>query len=155
MTNLRSFVDELNEHGKVLHTNKGRSMWPLIKEGRDVMVIEKRPEGRLKKYDIPLYTRGDDYIVHRILKVREDDYVICGDHNAKKEYGIRDEQILGVLTVVIRDGKREIRVDSLGQKIYAHLWCDFFYIRIFILKCSGLLHRIYRFAKRGFKRSGK
>ena len=53
---------------------------PLLREDRDVMIIE-RVTGRLKKYDVPLYKRPNgQYVLHRILKVRENDYVICGDH---------------------------------------------------------------------------
>ena len=65
-----SFEDELNAHGKLVYTNVGTSMMPLLRQHRDIIVIEKRPEGRLKKYDAVLYKRGRKYILHRILKSR-------------------------------------------------------------------------------------
>ena len=40
------------------------------------------------------------YVLYRILKVRENDYVICGDNRYRKEYGITDQHINGVLTSV-------------------------------------------------------
>ncbi len=40
----------------------------------------------LKKYDIPLYKHDNrQYAVHRVLKVRESDYVLCGDNQSAKE----------------------------------------------------------------------
>ena len=90
MSDYSTYEEELQKNGKIIHTNVGTSMMPLLRQNRDVMIIE-RPEGRLKKYDVPLYKRKNgQYVLHRILKVREKDYVICGDHCVKKEYGITD-----------------------------------------------------------------
>ena len=146
---ISTYERELSEHGKIIRTNKGTSMMPLIREGRDVMIIE-RPAGRLKRYDAPLYRRPDgSYVLHRILKVREQDYVICGDHLVHREYGITDDDIIGVLTGVIRDGKT-VKVTDLSYRIYSHLWCDFFYIRVAILTLKSLFARALRYIKRKF-----
>lgn len=143
MSEYSTYEDELQKNGKIIHTNVGVSMMPLLRQNRDVMIIE-RPNGRLKKYDVPLYKRKNgQYVLHRILKVRENDYVICGDHCVKREYGITDKDIIGVLTGVIRDGKT-ITMDNLGYKFYYHLWCDFFYIRVFLLKVRFFLGRVKR-----------
>ncbi len=142
-----SFKEQLAEKGRIIYTNVGISMMPLLRQRRDIMIIE-RPKGRLKKYDCPLYIRSDGaHILHRILKVRENDYVICGDHNTKKEYGITDDQIIGVMTGIIRNGK-EIDFNSLSYKLYYHLWCDFFYVRVAILKLKTFARRCASFIKR-------
>ncbi|MBQ8583751.1 MAG: S24/S26 family peptidase [Clostridia bacterium] len=151
MSEFSSYEEQLAEHGKIIYTNVGTSMMPLLREHRDVMIIE-RPTGRLKKYDVPLYkTPSGKYILHRILKVRENDYVICGDHCTRREYGITDEHIIGVLTGVIRDGKT-IRMDDFSYKLYYHLWCDLFYIRVAILKVKSFFVRGFRFLKKKLKR---
>jgi len=138
-----TFEEIINTQGKLIYTNKGDSMMPLIKEGRDLIVISK-VNGRLKKYDVPLYKRDNgQYVLHRILKVRENDYVICGDNRYYKEYGITDKHIIGVLTAVIRKDK-EISVNSFGYRLYVHLWCDFFLIRKIILKSKNVLKRMKR-----------
>lgn len=138
-----SFEEELARYGRLIYTNVGDSMQPLIRQGRDLLLIEK-PNGRLKKYDVPLYKRDNgQYVLHRILKVRKDDYVICGDNRRLKEYGITDRHIIGVLKAVIRDGK-EISTDSKMYILYVHLWCDFFFVRSFLLKAKELFRRIRR-----------
>lgn len=147
MSELSTYEDELRKNGKIIHTNVGTSMMPLLRENRDVMIIE-RHDGRLKKYDVPLYKRPDGkYVLHRILKVRDNDYVICGDHCVHREYGVTDDQILGVLTGVIRDGKL-ITMDAPLYKLYYHLWCDFFYVRVFILRVKFFVRRAVSFIGR-------
>ncbi len=128
-----TFETELETRGKLIYTNVGDSMMPLIREGRDLLILEK-PEGRLKKYDVPLYKRDSgQYVLHRILKVRREDYVICGDNRWQREYGITDRHIIGVLTGIVRDGQ-EIPVTDWRIRLYVHLWCDFFYVRAFLLR---------------------
>ena len=64
--------------------------------------------------------------------MRPNDYVIVGDHNIRREYGITDDMILGVMTRVIRDGKT-ITMDDRRYRLYVHLWCDFYHVRAAIL----------------------
>lgn len=144
-----TFEEQLAQNGKLIYTNRGDSMMPLIRQGRDLLIIVP-VQGRLKKYDVPLYKRDNgQYVLHRILKVREHDYVICGDNRWSKEYGITDRHIIGILTGVIRNG-REISVNDRKYKAYVHLWCDLFPVRAFITHVINKLSRI----KRG-KRHGK
>lgn len=159
MNNSKStFEDELKRTGRIIYTNVGDSMMPLLRQHRDVMVIE-RPEcwddipedgaKKLHRLDVPLYKRDSgQYVLHRILKVRKDDYVICGDNRWFREYGISDRHILGVLVAVIRDGK-EIPMDSLLLRIYSHIWCDFFWVRAMILWVRDLPARIKRKIRNG------
>lgn len=138
MMNKSTFEEEIQRNGKLVYTNVGDSMNPLIRQGRDLLVVSK-VNGRLRKYDIPLYKRDSgQYVLHRILKVRKDDYVTCGDNRWQKEYGITDSHIIGVLTAVVRNGK-EIPVTDKKYRLYVHLWCDFFYIRAFILRAKHFI----------------
>lgn len=135
-----TFEEEISRTGKLIYTNVGDSMMPLIREKRDLLIISK-VRGKLKKYDVPLYKRDSgQYVLHRILKVRKDDYIICGDNRWKKEYGITDRHIIGVLTGVVRNGKT-ISVNNRMYRLYVHLWCDFFCIRAFTLRTKNYLKR--------------
>ena len=138
-----TFEEQLAKSGKLIYTNKGDSMMPLIKQDRDLLVIEP-VQGRLKKYDVPLYKRDSgQYVLHRILKVRDNDYVICGDNRWSKEYGVTDRHIIGVLTAVIRNG-REVSVNSRKNRLYVHLWCDLFPVRAFVLHAANKLKRLIK-----------
>lgn len=138
-----SFEEILERDGRLIYSSVGDSMLPMIRQGRDLLVIEK-PKGRLKKYDIPLYKRDNGrYVLHRVLKVRDEDYVICGDNRWYCETGITDRHIIGVLTAVIRNG-REIPLSGRCYRLYVFLWCRLFLVRVFILRGSNLIRRIGR-----------
>ena len=128
-----SFEEELDKKGILVYTNKGNSMHPLIRQGKDVLII-KKCNTRLKKMDVPLYKReSGQYVLHRIVKVNKSDYVLRGDNTYYNETGIRDDQILGVLSGVIREGK-EISVNSFSYKLYSYFWYYTYYLRKLIIK---------------------
>lgn len=142
-----TFKDELLERGYLVYKNKGVSMMPLLRQDRDLMIIEKKEEGQLKKYDAVLFIRDNgQYVLHRILKVREHDYWIVGDNCFTGEY-IKEEQIIGVLKGVMRDSK-QISVEDKGYRLYVWLWCYFYPVRILILRGIWLLKGVLRRIKR-------
>lgn len=127
-----SFGELLARDGRLVYTNVGDSMKPLIREGRDLLVIEPK-RGGLRKYDVPLYRRDDGrYVLHRVLRVRADDYVLCGDNRRSKEHGVTDRHIIGVLTAVVRDG-RTVSVTDRGYRLYVRVWCGLFPLRALML----------------------
>jgi len=140
-----SFEEELDRKGSIVFTNKGVSMMPLLREDRDLMVIEKKGPERCKKYDAVLFKRRNgQYVLHRILKVREKDYYIAGDNCRSGEY-VTDDQILGIMTQVVRDGKTITPEDPNYQR-YVHLWCDVYPLRMGLLylrdKTGAVLRRL-------------
>ena len=73
--NKAAFEEIIERDGRLIYTNKGDSMMPLIKEGRDLLVIEKT-NGRLKRFDVPLYKRDTgQYVLHRIVAVKSGKYM--------------------------------------------------------------------------------
>ncbi len=122
-----TFEDELAQNGRLVFATKGSSMQPMLRQGRDLVIIRPRPLDdcgqpvRCKKYDVALYKAGGRYILHRVVRVLPDCYTFCGDHNLRKEYGIQDAQILGVLTAFVRKGV-EIPVTNRAYRLYVRLW---------------------------------
>lgn len=141
----KTFEELLSQDGFLVYTNVGGSMLPLLRQRRDIIEIRKKEPGRCQRYDVVLYKRGDKYILHRILKVLPEGYIIAGDNNTFVETDIRDENILGVMVRVIRDGK-SITMDNWKYRLYVHLWCDCYPVRMLILrvmrKAYGVLRRI-------------
>ncbi|MEE0266154.1 MAG: S24/S26 family peptidase [Acutalibacteraceae bacterium] len=112
-------------------------MLPLLKQGRDLFIVKKKTQNRCKKYDVVLFKRADNkYVLHRIIKVNKDDYTIRGDNCVNKEYGVTDENILGVMTSFIRKGK-EYTVENKLYKIYSVLWCKLYFLRKLYQKLSS------------------
>ena len=128
-----TFEELLEKDGYFLFTNTGVSMMPLLRQQKDIVEIRRKKAGRCRKYDVVLYRRKDQYILHRILKVLPSGYLIAGDNCVSVETDIKDENILGVMTRVVRNGKT-ITPDQIGYKCYVHLWCDVYPLRMWILK---------------------
>lgn len=146
MENYTSVREILEETGKYTSLTKGRSMWPLIHHQKDNIIVIK-PEGRLKKYDIALYERNGDYIMHRVVEVHDDHYIIIGDNCISKEY-VTDDMIVGVLAGFYKNGKRYVDCEnSKAQKIYAKIWTSLYPLRpaiLFAEKVAGKIKRILK-----------
>lgn len=142
-----TFEEMLETKGCFLYTNVGISMMPLIRQRRDIIEIHKKGPDRCKKYDVVLYKRGSRYILHRILRILPDGYLIAGDHNVFIEKDVTDDMILGVMTRMIRNGKT-ITPDNLWYKLYVHLWCDFYPIRMWIIRKKYFVWRVLRKIKK-------
>ena len=138
--------EQLLKYGSYATNTVGVSMKPLFKTKRDVVII-KKPDGELKKYDVALYPRGDKYVLHRVIKVRDDDYVIRGDNTFALEH-IAKERIIGVLTEFNRKGKHH-SVTDFSFRVYSRVWNFIYPIRYLVHLPRPILVRIYR---RLFKR---
>ena len=89
---------QLAEQGFYVSTTVGCSMRPMLRNRRDRVIVLPIGDERLKKYDLPLYRRPDGkYILHRIIGVRDGEYVIRGDNTYAKEY-VPDAWVLGYVT---------------------------------------------------------
>ncbi len=134
-----SYEDYLNKYGVLTYSIKGVSMLPLLREGKDLFTVTKKEDERCKVGDVVLYRRPpNDCVLHRIIKVREHDYVILGDNCVQKEYGITDEDIIGVMTGFVRDGKTH-SVAELGYRLYTFLMLHTVAGRIFLKKRKGTM----------------
>ena len=139
------YEEYLEQYGDLTYCNVGTSMLPLIKQGRDLFTITKKGEERCRKYDVVLYRRPpDQYVLHRIVEVRPKDYVILGDNCVRKEYGITDDDILGVMTGFMHKG-RNYTCENFGYKAYSRVWVACAPVRI-------LIKRTVWWAKRHVKR---
>ena len=99
---------------------KGMSMLPMLRQGRDSVILSPLPE-KLKKYDLPLYRRENgQFVLHRVIRVGET-YTCMGDNQFTAEPGLGREQMIGLVTAFCRDEK-QIPVTALGYLIYCRVW---------------------------------
>jgi hypothetical protein len=78
-------------------------MLPMLKNRRDTIVVLPKKE-RLKPLDVALYKRGDDYVLHRVLALLDDGYLIRGDNCYRDEH-IKEENVIGVLSEFFQKDK--------------------------------------------------
>ncbi len=102
----------IKRDGVYVTGTQGISMLPFIRQGHSRVIVVPIKE-RLKKYDVALFHRKTgEYVLHRVVKVRKNDYVFCGDNQKTWEYGITDELIVGVMCELYNDG---VKVDIDGE----------------------------------------
>lgn len=144
-----SFEQILERDGSLAYTNRGVSMMPLLRQGKDVMLIEKC-EPPYKKYDAVLFRRNNgQYVLHRIMRVMDGSYYIIGDNCISGET-VRQEQILGVLTGVKRNGKL-IREDDRLYRCYVRFWWAIFPLRKVWMRLRPYLGAVKRRLKKLLK----
>lgn len=90
----------LSLKGKYVGPTVGVSMLPMLKNRRDTIVVSVKTD-RLKPLDVALYKRGEDYVLHRVISITDDGYIIRGD-NCYADEVVPESAVIGVLTEFFR-----------------------------------------------------
>jgi hypothetical protein len=121
-------------------TITGNSMLPFLADGRDTVYLSKvsRP---LRKGDMIFYRRDNGrYILHRVYRVESGRFWIVGDAQTSLEPGIRQDQVIAIVTAVRRKGKL-LKSGSLCWKFFEKVWICMIPFRPYIFKVHALLSR--------------
>ena len=128
--------EALSNGAQVCITETGTSMQPMLHSQKDTAVL-KKPQARLKKYDLALYRRENGaFVLHRVVAVTENGYVMCGDNQTVVEHGITDANIIAVVKSFTRNSK-EYTAENRLYRFYSRVWTNTRFIR-----------RLYRGGKR-------
>ena len=140
-TNFKNAKYLLEQNGEISGRTVGKSMIPLFRSGKDIAII-KKIDRKLKVNDVLLYRKKDtdEFILHRLIKIDENGYVIRGDNRYSVEKNITDDDIIGVMTAFKRNGKYYECGKSIFYRIYV------FYIRA-SYPFRRLLHKFRSFIK--------
>lgn len=134
VTVLREMVEQGME---VSMTVSGTSMEPFLFHKRDRIYFQS-PEENIKKGDIVFFQRKTgEYVMHRVLKVRKQQYYLAGDHQTFLEGPIERQQIFAKIISVERAGVW-LSENDIIWKFYAGCWRRLFLVR----KVANKLKRI-------------
>lgn len=132
----------LEKDGFIVQMPFGISMYPMLKQKKDSVVIKKISE-KPRENDVVLFQAvTGKYLLHRVIKVNENDYTIRGDNNLQHEYGVKDEQILGILIGFYKGEKYIDCNNNKLYKIYYHLNRRTYYIRALYKLCRLFLSKV-------------
>lgn len=122
----------LKEGQDVTINVRGASMHPFLSESRgDQVILEGAeagtPDGRervkVNVNDIVLFRLGDRYILHRILKINDNDIAeIQGDGILNAKEHCHRDQILARVSTIIRSGKDAINTKSSTYRRNVRIW---------------------------------
>ena len=127
-------ANRMAEGERVRIRAKGNSMLPFIRDGKDMIVLEKPNEQSFRKGCLLLALLKDGrYVLHRVKKVdaivnqsmdvavNETCLLLHGDGNLATFETCTRQEVIAEATIVIR-GKRKIRKGSWRWKMYRYLW---------------------------------
>lgn len=148
-TEKQKIEDVLASQGRYIGPTVGVSMLPMLKNRRDTVVICAKKE-RLKPLDVALYKRGEAYVLHRVLEVKEGGYLIRGD-NCYADENIPEGAVIGVLTEFFRKGKHIFCTDKKYLR-YAKRRVKWYKPRRFFVrvknKCMSIARKVYHIFKK-------
>lgn len=111
---MNKIEDIIEKEGYYISTSVGNSMLPFLRERKDTIVIQKREQ--YKKFDVVLYKRKGNYVLHRIIKVLPETFHIRGDNCYYDEY-VKHNDIIGVMVECYR-GEKKVNLNSIFYKLY-------------------------------------
>ena len=115
-----SGVEQLLAEGKSVRIKaKGRSMEPFIRDGRDEIVLAAGIQAR--KGCIILARTGEVIVLHRVIKIEGNSVTLMGDGNLYKTESCLREDIIAVVTRIVRAGK-SIDPECFMERFKARIW---------------------------------
>lgn len=141
-----TFEELLARDGKLVYKTRGKSMEPMLRQDRDLVILEP-PIGGIRRYDVAMYRRGKDYVLHRAIQVGANDYFFRGDNTYAEEI-VYPEAVIGVLTGFVRKGK-QISVTDRKYRLYVECWCAVYPLRrLAIQTIRGIKRMVKRYLRR-------
>ncbi len=132
----------LEKDGVLAQLPVGFSMYPMLRQNYDTVIIEKIKE-KPKENDVVFYHRDDGkYVLHRIIKVKNDGYVIRGDNCFFNEYDITDKHIIGILKGFYRGEKYVDCKLNKRYKAYVFFNRSTYFLRYLLHSVRLLLSKI-------------
>ena len=116
-------LEQLDGGGKVSFLPKGDDMRPMLRDGDDMVFLEK-PGGRLHLFDLSLYydRSVNAYVLSRVVDFKRDgSYVMLGDNCVTKVRGVTDDDVAGVETSFYRKGRMYTTTHPI-YRLYCNLW---------------------------------
>ncbi len=96
--------EEIDRGNSFSFTAFGNSMHPFIRGGKDRVTLSPITEN-LRAGDVIFYRRQNGmFVLHRIIRVTETGFDLCGDNQYWIESGIQPEQVIAIMTKLEKKG---------------------------------------------------
>ncbi len=75
-----AYEELLEKEGRIITHVVGTSMLPLLYNRESIVIVEAADRVPPGQGDVVLYKTGDKYLLHRIMRVKPNEYLIRGDN---------------------------------------------------------------------------
>ena len=150
-----AYEELLRRDGRVITHVVGNSMRPLLYDRESIVVVEDVQRVPPRRGDVVLYKMGGTYILHRVLRVKPEEYLIRGDNTWTLEH-VPKAALLATMTGFCRHPEdRLVPRENAVYRLYRLALPGIRWAR----RCGGKVRRgirkICRFAYTTRKRGGK
>lgn len=105
---------QIGEGRSVTLRVRGNSMRPLLRDGRDSVVARRHRQGEIAKGAVMFFRYNGVHVMHRVRSVDEHGVVFAGDGNYRTVERVQCDDVVALVTHVIRpDGRR---IDCAGRR---------------------------------------
>ena len=108
----------LDEGDSVTIRVRGNSMRPLLRNGRDRIILKKATEEDLCKGAVMLFRYRGTYCVHRVVRIDGDTVIFAGDGNYRTE----ERAARGDIMAVMRPSDRIVECASIRWRLQSAVW---------------------------------
>ena len=115
---------------------KGNSMFPLLRNGKDVVVLEKCPAESLQPMDVVLFRYRGKHVLHRIIRREGERLLIQGDGSIVAKEQCTVDDVVGKVVQICRPSGKEIPVGSWQWTIPSRVWRGLGFLRIWLLRVA-------------------
>lgn len=114
-------VDRMLQDGhSVTMRAKGNSMFPFIRSERDSVVLQRKQKIAVGSIVLARLQNGT-YVLHRVYRLEKEAVVLMGDGNLYATERCHRNEVVGVVTQIIRDG-RQVDCTSRNELFKARVW---------------------------------
>ena len=114
---------------------KGTSMTPLLRDGRDEVIVVPYVEGELSPMDVVLFRYRGGHLLHRIVRRDGDCLLMQGDGCLVAQERCAITDVVGRVVAVVRPSGRVVSVSSWRWRLPSLLWCRLGVLRRPLLRC--------------------
>ena len=126
--------NEIAEGRAVRFRLKGHSMFPLLRNGKDDVILYPYKKEELAPMDVVLFKYHNKHLLHRIIRREGNHLLMQGDGSfiAKEECTI--DNVIGKVGTIVRLPDKMISVDSWQWKLASLLWNKTGILKTFLIR---------------------
>ena len=116
-------VEQLLAEGRqVVILARGNSMRPLLRDGRDKIVLRRANDEDIRKGAVMLFRHRGSHVMHRVTRIEGDVVIFEGDGNYKLQEVVTRKDIVAVVEAVVRPSGRRIECSSRRWRFLSFMW---------------------------------
>ena len=131
---MADLIEEAVNKGETVRLRvQGNSMFPFLRNGKDVVEIRKVRGEEVRRGDVILFRYSSSFILHRVVRRNGAVVKTQGDGVWNFFETIAANQIIGVARLVVRENGKMVKLDSMGWIVLANFWISLRFLRRYLL----------------------